>query len=206
MNVAYVIRSIDAAFDLVLRDRRAWDKFDLTAEGFYRSFLAVLVVIPLNILTDIIAGYVAKAERLRAHEPAFEPNYGVPHAAFSTIALCIEWAAFPIMMIFLLRFFDLSRRYAPLIIAHNWGTVVLYVFNTMVFLLFAANLISSRDTLTLYLFLIVFTLYYRFYTAQTALDAGWSAAGCVAMLGFIMQIYFDFGLHLVSDLWLPPSS
>ena len=43
-------RPIDAAFDLVVRDERAWSKFDLTADGFYRSFAAMFIVLPLNIV------------------------------------------------------------------------------------------------------------------------------------------------------------
>jgi hypothetical protein len=206
VGVTYITRSVDAAFDLVVRDRRAWDKFDLTAEGFYRSFLAILVVLPLNYLIDVIAGYVAKAERARHQEPPIDPSYGFTEAAFSTVALLIQWSIFPLAMIFVLRFMNLSHRYAPLIIAHNWGTVVLYLVYSVVFLLFAAGVTSSQDTLSLYLFAIVFALYYRFYTAQTALDAGWSAASAIAMLGFVLQLYFEYGLRFVSPLWLPATS
>ena len=52
-DIAYMRRSIDAAFRLALRDQRAWNGFDLTADGFFRSFAAILIVMPLNVLIEI---------------------------------------------------------------------------------------------------------------------------------------------------------
>jgi hypothetical protein len=91
----------------------------------------------------------------------------------------------------------------PLIVAHNWGTIVVYLFNMPAFLLFAAGFISADDAITLNLLTLVFTLYYRYYTAETALDAGWSVAASIAMLGFILQVYFALGLSFAAGLWLP---
>lgn len=203
VDLAYVNRSIDAAFALVVRDRRAWDKFDLTVEGFYRSFAAFFVVLPMNIVADIIAAQVETAQRLSDGKPPLEQTYGMGEAVFSTIALAIQWTIFPLAMIFVLRFLGLAHRYAPLIIAHNWGTIVIYLFNMPAFLLFAAGIISADDAIALNLITLVFTLYYRYYTAETALDAGWSVAASTAMLGFVLQIYFALGLSFTAGLWLP---
>jgi hypothetical protein len=203
VDLAYVNRSVDAAFALVMRDRRAWDKFDLTIEGFYRSFAALLVVIPMNLLADMIATQVAAAERIKAGKPALEQAYGLGDAIFSTVALSIQWMIFPAVMIVVLRFLGLAHRYVPLIVAHNWGTIVIYLFNMPAFLLFAAGWIGSDDMIGLNLIMLVFTLYYRYYTAETALDAGWSVAASVALLGFVLQVYFALGLSFTAGLWLP---
>ena len=203
VNLAYVNRSVDAAFALVVRDRRAWDKFDITVEGFYRSFAAFFVVLPMNIIADLIAAQVQTAQRLADGQPALEQAYGMGDAIFSTVALALQWTIFPIAMIVALRFLGLAHRYAPLIIAHNWGTIVIYLFNMPAFLLFAAGIISADDAIALNLITLVFTLYYRYYTAETALDAGWSVAASTAMLGFVLQIYFSLGLRMTAGLWLP---
>lgn len=203
VDLAYVNRSVDAAFALVMRDRRAWDRFDITVEGFYRSFAALLIVIPMNLIADMIATQVTAAERLENGKPALEQAYSIGDAIFSTVALSIQWMIFPAVMIVVLRFLGLAHRYVPLIVAHNWGTIVIYLFNMPAFLLFAAGVISHDDAIGLNLIMLVFTLYYRYYTAETALDAGWSVAASIALLGFVLQIYFALGLSFTAGLWLP---
>lgn len=205
VTFAYVGRSIDAAFDLVARNQRAWDKFDLTVEGFFRSFWALPIIWPMNIVTDVIANNLTDAERIKAGKEALNPAYGYGEALFSTATLCVQWMVFPLVMILVLRFLNLSHRYSALIIAHNWGTIVIYLFNMPAFLLFQAGLISSGLAIDLNLLALMFTLYYRFYTAQTALDAGWSVAASIAMLGFILQVYFAVGVAYTASLWLPAS-
>ncbi len=203
VDIAYVNRSVDAAFGLVMRDKRAWDKFDLTVEGFYRSFAAFLIVLPMNIIADLISVQVTASES--QVKQAVEQAYGVGDAVFSTVALAVQWTIFPLVMIFVLRFLGLANRYAPLIIAHNWGTIVVYLFNMPAFLLFAAGFISADDAIGLNLITLIFTLYYRYYTAETALDAGWSIAASTALLGFVLQIYFALGLSFAAGLWIPAS-
>lgn len=203
VDLAYVNRSVDAAFGLVVRDRRAWDKFDLTVEGFYRSFAAFLIVLPMMIVAELIAEQVQAAQRISEGKPALEQTYGFADGIFATVALAAQWAIFPVVMIFVLRFLGLAHRYAPLIIAHNWGTIIVYLFNMPAFLLFAAGYISANDFAGLYLIALVFTLYYRYYTAETALDAGWSIAASTTLLSFVLQMYFEFGLRMTAGLWLP---
>jgi hypothetical protein len=205
VDFAYINRSVDAAFALVVRDKRAWDKFDLSVEGFYRSFLAIAVVAPMNIVTDIIATNVVNAERLKQGKPALSQVYGLPEALFSTVTFVLQWMIFPIAMIFVLRFLGLTHRYAPLIVAHNWGTIVVYLFSLVPFLLYASGIVAAEDVAGLYMIVLVFTLYYRYYTAETALDAGWSIAASIALLGFVLQIYYQLGLPIAADLWLPAS-
>lgn len=206
LNLAYVNRSMDAAFALVLRDSRAWDKFDLSADGFYRSFAAILVAIPINLGIDIISMQVAIAERVREGGRAVHHTFTFSEALFSTVVLCVEWMIFPVAMIFVLRFLGLQHRYVPLIVAHNWGTVVILLFYMLLFLLFAAGIIASQDVLALIPIYLILTLYYRFYTAETALGAGWSVAASIAILALVLQIYFWQGVQATAGLWLPMAS
>lgn len=202
VDFAYMRRSIDAAFDLVVRDQRAWSKFDLTTEGFYRSFAAMFVVLPLNIVVDVILTQVAVAERLRQGKPAVDAAYGLSDALFSTVALSVQWLLFPIAMIFLLRYLDLGQRYATLIIAHNWSTVVVWLFCLSPFLLYAAGIISASFANDLYLITLGFTLYYRFYIVQSALGTTWLLAAGIAMIDFLLQANFLFALSQVAGLWI----
>lgn len=203
VDLAYMRRSVDAAFDLVTRNPRAWEKFDLTADGFYRSFAAFLIVAPINIATDLIVVQLAAAERARQNMPAGEAVYYMSDAVFSTVALCVQWLLFPIAMLFLLRFLGYAQRYAALVIAHNWGSVVVWLFVLPAYLLFLAGILTSDQAISLNLIVLGLTLYYRFYIAQTALGAPWTLAAGITMIDFLLQANYLFALSRIAGLWLP---
>jgi hypothetical protein len=202
VNFAYMSRSIDAAFDLVVRDPRAWSKFDLTTDGFFRSFAAMLIVLPLNIVTDILANQAAIAERVRQGKPTLDASYGISDAMFATVELSVQWLLFPVAMIFLLRYLDLAQRYSALIIAHNWTTVVIWLFHLPTFLLYTAGIISSSLAFDLNLITFGFTLYYRFYIVQTALRTTWLLAAGIAMIDLLLQVNFGIGISRIEGLWV----
>ncbi|MEQ1865924.1 MAG: hypothetical protein ABL996_14905 [Micropepsaceae bacterium] len=204
-DIAYVRRSIDAAFRLALRDQRAWSGFDLTAEGFFRSFMAVLIVMPLNILIDIFSTDVAIKKKLM-EGGTVKSAYEFSDAVFSTMAMCAEWLIFPLVMIVVLRFVGLAHRYSALIIAHNWATVVIALVNIPVFALGSMGVFSPDLTYDVYFIVLGLTLYYRFYVAQTALDAGLGIAGSITLLDFLLKIYFALAVQATAGLWLPAAT
>ena len=205
VDIPYMRRSIDAAFRLALRDEGAWSVFDLTAEGFFRSFAAIFAVIPLNIVIDILRTHLAIG-KLLAEGKTVTGGYDLSDAVFSTATLFAEWLIFPVAMIFVLRFLGLARRYSALIIAHNWGTVVVALLNIPAYALYAIGLVGVDQALDLTFIVLGLTLYYRFYIAQTALDAGWNVALSITCLSFVLQIYFLAGVEFTAGLWLASGS
>lgn len=204
-DIAYMRRSIDAAFRLAMRDPRGWSGFDLTADGFFRSFVAILIVMPLNIVIDLFAASVAAQKKL-AEGIALTGAYELSDAIFSTIAMLGEWMIFPVTMVFVLRFVGLAHRYSALIIAHNWATVVIALVNIPAFALGSMGIFSPDLTYDVTFIVLGLTLYYRFYVAQTALDAGAGIAGAVTLLDFLLKIYFALGLSATAGLWLPAAA
>lgn len=204
-DIAYMRRSIDAAFRLALRDQRAWSGFDLTAEGFFRSFAAMLIVLPLNIIFDLFVTNVA-TRKVIAEGGTVKGAYDLSDAVFSTVVMCAEWLIFPVVMIFVLRFVGLAHRYSALIIAHNWATVVIALVNIPAFALGSMGVFSPDLTYDVYFIVLGLTLYYRFYVAQTALDAGLGIAGAVTFLDFLLKIYFALGVSATAGLWLPAAT
>jgi hypothetical protein len=200
-DIAYMQRSIGAAFRLALRDPRGWNGFDLTTDGFFRSFVAILIVMPLNILIDVFATNVA-ARRKIAEGGTVTGSYDMSDAVFSTLALCVEWMIFPLVMIFVLRFVGLAHRYGALIIAHNWASVVIALVNIPAFALGSLGIFSPDLAYDVTFIVLGLTLYYRFYVAQTALDAGLGIAGAVTLLDFLLKIYFTLGVQATASLWL----
>ncbi len=206
MNLTYVQNSLHAALRLAVRDPQAWGKFDLTADGFFRSFVAILLVAPINILYDLFDFRLAQARALSDGKIPSSIEYGFAEVLFSTAALAIGWFVFPLVLLFLLRFLDLSHRYATMVIAHNWGSVVIQLFNVPAIILFSVGLISHQIALDLLFVTFGLALYYRFYIAQTALDIGWGLAVGISMLELLMSIFFVLAVSDTRFLWLPSSS
>ena len=205
VDIPYMRRSIDAAFRLALRDEGAWSVFDLTADGFFRSFAAMLVVVPLNIFFDILRVHMIIEKSIADRKP-ITGSYELSDAVFSTIVLSFEWMLFPLAMLAVLRFLRLAHRYSALIIAHNWGTVIVALLNIPPFALYALRVVSIDQALDLSFIIFGLTLYYRFYVAQTALGAGWSVAASITVLSVVLQLYFEHAVSLTAGLWLASGS
>jgi hypothetical protein len=124
---------------------------------------------------------------------------------FSTIALAFEWMLFPLAMILLCRFLGLTQRYAQMVIAHNWGRVVIECFNAPAIILFSLGLISHQFAVDLLFLSLGLTLYYRFYIAQTALEIGWGLAMAISILELLLTLFFAIAVSNSAYLWLPAS-
>jgi len=203
MMFEYAQRSFTAACLLAVRDPRAWKEFDLTADGFFRSFIAILFVMPLNILFDLFAIRLSQARAAGDGVAAEAGSYGTPEMVFSTVTLVIEWMIFPLVALYLLRYLGLQQRYAQYVIAHNWGRIVTELLNLPAIVLFSVGLISNEAATYCLFFTLVMTLYYRFYIAQTALEVGWSLAMALSILQLLLTILFAIAVRNGAGLWLP---
>lgn len=201
--IAHARNSVLAAWQLVVRDPKAWDGFDLTADGFFRSFTAVLLVIPFNIVFDLFALRLRQAGGLDAVDAGGAATYTYSKMAFSTTALCVEWLLFIVIAYFLLKFLGFADRYVRFVVAYNWGCVIVELFNLPAVVLFSLGLVSYAMAVDLIFIALGLTLYYRFYIAQTALEVGWGLAMGIAVLEFLFTIFFGYGLQQVASLWVP---
>jgi len=160
--------SLAAAWLLAKGDRGGMALFDITAEGFWRSFMAAVLVAPFY-------------ARLAAERHLAD---GLPAGAVwtffgETIAYGLSWAAFPIAAVFLTRAIGLETRYVPLIVASNWAAVLQTVayFAALVI----GRIIGGPVEALLVMAVMAAVLYYQWFVVRTALDtSGGTAFGFVA--------------------------
>jgi hypothetical protein len=108
-----VLRSIYGAWRLAWLDRSGMGDFNLSVEGFWRSFFAAALVAP---------GYaLLVVQELVARPEAVSPAWAF---VIETLAYGIGWAAFPLAALVLTQLMGLSRNYAAMIIAANWAAVI----------------------------------------------------------------------------------
>ena len=199
---AYVQRSIDAVVRLALRDTQGLSLLDLTADGFYRSFAAMIVAAPL--FATYVSGWrnmVISVATAAGHKfEAAELEFGARDVALSVVMYLLLWFVFPIVALLILRFLNQTARYSALVIAYNWSAILVMLLFNIPLALFGLGIISAFPTVALLFTIFGFALYYRFFLAVAALQAGASTAMAVAAVNVILFFFIVFGIDSLGAL------
>jgi hypothetical protein len=176
-----VFRSIFGAWRLAWLDRSGMSHFNLSVDGFWRSFFAAVLVAP---------GYAL----LVVQELVGRPEAVSPAWAFviETIAYGIGWAAFPVVALVATQLLGLSRNYAAMIIAANWAAVLqislFLVALALGFMLPAlAGFMATLATGAI--------LFFQWFVIRTALDT----TGGIAIALVLVDLLVNAGISLTAD-------
>ena len=182
-----VLRSLYGAYLLARMDRSGMSQFDLSIDGFWRSFFAAVLVAP---------GYaLLVAQKLAARvEPVPEDR---PSAAavqqfdlgwvllVQTLAYIVGWAAFPLAAAAVTWALGLGRHYVPLIVASNWAAVIqIGLFLVALALSFVLPSPLSGLVLTL---TTVSILFYQWFVTRTALQTTGGVALALVLLDLLLN-------------------
>lgn len=111
--VAEIRHYFAGAWRLARGDTGGMTHFDFSADGFWRSFWAVVIVAP---------GYAILVANQYARNN--EPVDFWPTLTAESLSYLLGWAAFPILAIFVTRYYGVTNRYVPLIVTLNWSSQV----------------------------------------------------------------------------------
>lgn len=115
MSLIREIRSsVWGAWLLVRRDPNGMNYFNLSVSGFWLSFIAALIVLPLYVPFSI--------EEARRLETAIGPHVGRELVGFAAM-----WVVGPLVILGLCVLLRRSDRFAALVIASNWVSVPQFV-------------------------------------------------------------------------------
>ena len=198
-SIAYVRRSIDAVVRLALRDSQALSLLDMTADGFYRSFVAMIVAAPLyagfvgGVFKRLIKLAIANGHRL---EPA-ELEFGTRDLVLEIVRYALLWLIFPVTALVVLRFLNQTARYSAMVIAYNWSAIIVMLLFNVPLALFGLGIAAPFPTLLLLFTVFGFALYYRFFLGVATLHAGSSTAMAVAAINALLTFYIVFGIELL---------
>ena len=172
MDLAYITRSIYGAWRLARLDPGGMRHFDLTIEGFWRSFMVALYIAPLYLL-----GRLPEVQTYAEH--------GIGMAPFIIGALtsyALAWVAFTLAMIVIAMIFDRSARYVSFIVAYNWAQMI-QVAALLPFILLALVLDEAPAPLVFVRFAVYLSiLFYQWFVTRIALGVSiLQAIGVVAL-------------------------
>lgn len=147
----------EGALRLAKGDTGGMAHFDFSADGFWRSFWAIVIVAP---------GYaviVADQYMRRGAPVEFWPTFSA-----EAVSYVLGWIAFPIIAVFLTRMFDVAERYVPLIVTLNWASMVQI---GALLVPIALSVVLSAPMIEFLMFVITgAVLFYHGFIIKTALD------------------------------------
>ena len=178
-----VVRSLDGAGRLFIDRPEAMRFFDVSVEGFWRSFAAILLVAPSFALASLAEYHLILSDSI-ADEGFSEAAF----AAARALSLCVDWVAFPILLALVAGRLGLGGRYASYVVARNWCSVLALVPFGMVGLLFAAGVLGPDVTSFLWLAAVIAVLRYNFVIARRGLGVGTAFAIGVVAVDFLLSL------------------
>ena len=95
------LNSLSGAFALLMRDEQGLEHFNLTADGFWRSFSAIVLVAPVYL-------FAASTD----WSAAAGGNPAEFSALKSLLSLGVQWIVWPIVALFLMRALSCDKNYA----------------------------------------------------------------------------------------------
>lgn len=178
-----ITRAIYGAYRLARLDQGGMNHFDLSIEGFWRSFFAAVVVLPFYIV--LIFGPLG----------GFAESTAGPelYLLVKLASYAIGWAIFPVAMIFLARLLSLSANYVPFIIAHNWSAVIQIAVLLPVFLLAPGDGPPEGAAALVLMLAIVAVLFYQWYIARVALGTSALTAAGVVVFDVVLTEFVELG-------------
>ena len=184
-----LVRSVAAAWRLFLGDPRAMAGFDLTVEGFWRSFAVIVPIAPFYFAAALVE------RQLRLTGSVAEAFGEGRFFAVKAAIMAIDWVALPIVLALVARPLGIARNYAGFIVARNWASLLIVIPDTAVAVAFGLGLIGTDIAGFLLLAVLVVILRYRYVIARIALGAGIGFAIAITFADLLLSLIINAGFN-----------
>lgn len=168
-------RSVQGAWGLLRRDPAAPTAFNATLDGFWRSFVVAVLLLPL------LLAYLALTETADPEQAAPATRWIV-----NILVYVIEWAAWPLVAFYLARAMDCGDRLLGYLVAHNWSQLLTGPFMVGIAVL-ARMTLTQEDALTVVLVARAAVLIYQYLIARQMLGIPPGRAALVAFAAFALE-------------------
>ena len=187
-----IARSLTGAWQLFLDRPGAMRYFDISMDGFWRSFRAIVLVLPAYLLTTLAERSVASSTLLPGQDPGDFLFY-----LDSAIGLGLDWITLPIVLALAARPLGITHHYGAFIIARNWGSVIAVAPFGFVGLLVLIGLAGMELANFLMLAALMIMLRYNYLIARRALDAGFGFAVGIVVLDLALSLTISLTLDSI---------
>lgn len=169
--------SLYGAFRLAHLDAAGMRYFNISREGFWRSFLAAAIVAPFYAFLLILA------------YPRFDtPPDAVRFASAEAIAYVVAWVAYPLVIAALSERLDRWNRFIGYIVAYNWSAVLQNALFIPVNILLITGVFAAEAGFILWLVVFSAILVYIWFIARTALSLSPMAAAGIVSIDVVLNL------------------
>ena len=185
-----IARSLTGAWELFLDRPDAMRRFDISMTGFWRSFRAIVLVLPAYLVTSLAEPAINAADPLPVDEIS-----GAAYLLDSLLALGLDWIALPIVLALAAGPLGISHRYGAFVIARNWASVIATAPFAVISLLVLGDLIGAEIANFLMLAMLLIVLRYNYLIARRALDASIGFAVGIVVLDAAISLTVALSLE-----------
>ena len=182
-----IVSSIYGAWRILRLDPHALDHFNLSVEGFWHSFFAVLLVAP-GIVLLVLIGY----DSLPVEKTA-ETSRAYAVVAHLT-GFLLARAAFPVAMIWVSRLLKLEQRYTTYIIIWNWSMIIAMAIMLPLAILLSLGVLSPGLVGGIMIFAFGYVLFFAYLVARIGLACGAGTAVAIVVFDEALEHLVDLGV------------
>jgi hypothetical protein len=190
-SVEEISRSLAGAWELFLDRPGAMNRFDVSVEGFWRSFAAVVLVAPSYVFAVLADRHMATGDPFAVAET------GTSLLVHNGIGLLLDWAALPLILALLARPLGIGRRYGAFVVARNWCAVLAAIPFGAIGLLLVLGLLGDELASVLMFVALIVVLRYNYVIARRSLDATLGFAIGIVVLDFVVSLTLALSLDAV---------
>lgn len=179
----HIQRALTGVFRLSLHDAKGLSWFEMTTDGFFRSFWAIALSAPLYAYA--VVGTLRAAQDI----PDIEGR-SVSIGIFILLHFLFFFGGsliFIAAMIPLSKLLDVQSRYATFVIAYNWGTLAANLLGLIPVAAYALGLIGPADGIALSYVVLGFVTYFRFASLHLTLNVPAAIAASLAITEALLR-------------------
>ena len=153
---------------------------------FLRSFLAALIVSPLQVL-------VVWAEM--SSDKITDPQR---YILYQAIAYLLGWLAYPLLLLPICRHFDRARRYTTYVSAFNWFQLIEYGVTVPVILLGLIHWLPPELTLILWSVTVLTLMVYEWFLVRRGLELEAGTTAALVIINFLLNMVISRGAEVLA--------
>ncbi len=181
--------SLSGAWDVMNGRAEGLRKLDLTIEGFWRSFGAVVLILPVALVA--LASERAALAAVGGEAVALTGGYVV----LRLIAVIVDWLAFPAILALLARPMGIAARFVPYIVARNWAAVLVAAMFAVPHLFHATGVLPTDLLAYALLLLFGIAVWFAYVIVRTAMQVPPVLAVPIVVLeiasGLVIELFFS---------------
>lgn len=154
--------------------------FERTPAGFWRSYVAALILAPLNLL-HVVLDFPRADETLTL----------TPYLIVQALSYVLSWTAYPFAMLYVLRLLDREERFLAYLVPYNWFQLAVGLVVFPISLLFDVGLLSPPGAAFLQLLTLGLFMSYATFLARLALNIALSSAFALVVFDILLNLFIN---------------